>query len=468
MGGYSSVTNNLPGKIYGLSPYAQAGINYHHLGSTSFLSQVQINSIGNYLGIVDRTPAVGFNPSPDNLWQFDYLADPSGGNAQIIAHPGTNLSDIDNTTETNIFIGDVSDTTALVTSGLDPQSGGIVSLYPYLLSFGNFGRVDVSDENDLTLPPIDSAFVTGSKIIRGLSLRGGGGGPSGLLWSLDSLIRATFNSPDPANSIFAFDTITDEISVLSSRGIIGHLGIYYWAGVDCFYMFNGVVRELPNTFNFNYFFDNLNFSQRQKVFAYKVPRFGEIWWCFPSGSATECNHAVVYNYRENVWYDTPLPNSGRSDGTFAKVYNKPFMMGTQATTSNEYTMWQHETGTDQINGSSVQPIRSYFQTGDISLLNMEKPESKSLRVERVEQDFVQSGDMKLTVIGEANPRAPTVESVTKTFPAVATSPEEQTVTFKDGVRRLLRFKFESNVTGGDYQMGNCMGHIEPNDGRVTG
>lgn len=469
MGGYITLSSQLPEPVYGYGLYTQGGFSYHHVGSTNYLMQVLMNSSGNLGGMNDRTPTSGFNPSPENLWQFEILADPSGGNAQIVAHSGLNRENIANDVETDIYIGDVTNTTPLVVSGLDPQSGGIVALYPYLLTFGNFGRVDVSDLEDLTAPPIDSAFVTGSKIIRGMTLRGGGLGPSGLLWSLDSLIRATFNSPDPADSIFTYDTIADEISVLSSRGIISDMGIYFWVGVDRFYMFNGVVREIPNIYNSNFFFDNLNYAYRQKVFAYKVPRFGEIWWCFPKGNATECNHAVIYNYRENFWFDTPLPASGRTDGIFAKVYNKPFMTGSLANSLGTYDLWQHETGLDAISGSSVQPIRSYFTTGDITLLKSEeKPESKSLAVSRVEPDFVQEGNLSLTIIGEANSRAPTVDSTTKTFPDTASGPDEQTVTFKDGVRRILRFKFESNTAGGNYEMGYCIAHVEPNDGRVTG
>src|SRR5690606_5181188 len=110
------------------------------------------------------------------------------------------------------------------------------------------------------------------------------------------------------------------------------------------------------------------------------------------------------------------------------------------------TLWQHETGTDAINGNSVQPIQSYFETGNISLINLEKdPSSFSLRVERVEPDFVQTGNMTLTVRGETNVKSATIDSVTKTFPAGIQSADEQTVTFKDGVRRIMRFKFESNT-----------------------
>jgi hypothetical protein len=64
-----------------------------------------------------------------------------------------------------------------------------------------------------------------------------------------------------------------------------------------------VVKEIPNPMNQDYFFDNLNYTQRQKVWATKVPRFGEVWWFYPRGDSTECNDAIIYNVRENTWYD---------------------------------------------------------------------------------------------------------------------------------------------------------------------
>jgi hypothetical protein len=213
----------------------------------------------------------------------------------------------------------------------------------------------------------------------------------------------------------------------------------------------------------------VNFTHRQKVFAYKVPRFGEIWWCFPYGSATECNHAVIYNWKENFWFDTPLPHSGRSDGVFAKVFNRPFMTGVDAdATSGDYYLWKHETGYDDITGSSVQPIRSNFTTGDISLADAPEPSNKTLRVERLEPDFVQVGSLSAQISGEANPRATTVSTTPKSFPETAADATEQLVDYKDGIRRILRITIESNTSGGNYEMGNTLAHVSPDGERITG
>jgi hypothetical protein len=51
-----------------------------------------------------------------------------------------------------------------------------------------------------------------------------------------------------------------------------------------------------------------------------------------------------------------------------------------------------------------------------------------------------------------------------TFPDQATTPEQQQVFFKEQ-RRELRFKFQSNTIGGDYQMGQVIVHLQPSDGR---
>ena len=104
-------------------------------------------------------------------------------------------------------------------------------------------------------------------------------------------------------------------------------GLYYWPGVDRFFFYNGVVQELPNDMNLNFFFDNLNPLARNKVWAMKVPRFGEIWWLFPSGTSTECDHAIIYNVREKTWYDTPLV---RSAGGPPQVFTLPIMAGGSA------------------------------------------------------------------------------------------------------------------------------------------
>jgi hypothetical protein len=129
-----------------------------------------------------------------------------------------------------------------------------------------------------------------------------------------------------------------------------------------------------------------------------------------------------------------------------------------------YKIWRQEVGSDEIDGTSINAIESYFETGDISMLLAERPTSAAIRVAIIEPDFVQSGDMSVQITGRINARSPEVTSEVRFFPAVANTPEEQVVFFKEQ-RRELRFKFSSNTVGGDYQMGEVIAHIESTDHR---
>lgn len=460
--GCRSVTSALTELTYGMRADSINGAQYAHLGGATTLVQVVMDNQGLITGLNSRIPG-GFAGSADNLWQFESFYDSVGGNLLLIAHAAPNLSAIDSTVERPIYRGTLTASAALTSTGTASQSGGIIVLPPYLLTFGNSGRVEISQANNPNVITT-TAYVAGTKLVKAVRTRGSGNGPSGLIWSLDSLIRATFTSASAG--FFAFDEIAGDSSILSSQSVIEYDGVYYWAGVDRFLMFNGVVREVPNPMSSNYFFDNLNYAQRQKVFAYKVPRYGEIWWCYPRGTATECTHAIIFNVRENTWYDTQLLGSGRSAGYFTKVYQKPFMVDVDLTGTG-YTLWQHETGVDQIKGSDVQPIQSYFETSELSMVRgVAEPQDQGLRVSRAEVDFIQSGSMTMTVKGRSNARAPIQSSEVFTFPETASSPGEQVVNTKE-TRRLMSFRFESNVAGGSYEMGETLALIEPSDGRHT-
>jgi hypothetical protein len=451
------------------------------------------------------------------MWQFDSMFDGAGSGEVIIAHGSQTALDLSSALNFSAYIGDVYGTSALTEIPTGGVSGGVVVLHPYLFMFGSNGFVkwsDVNDPTNFTSGDAGNAFVTSSKIVKGVTLRGGGQSPAGLFWSLDSLIRASYTGGD---DVFRFDTITSSTSILSANSVIEYDGIYFWCGLDRFIYYNGVIQDLPNTLNSNFFFDNLNYANANKVFAFKVPRFGEIWWCFPKGESTECNHAVIYNVREQTWYDTALPEGGRSAGIYAQVFRSPLLSGAVPTAAREririteqryspdeptlsldfltetyeagvysvdgtriteeedvrvtedsgidqYRLWRHETGVDAIDGTSTQAILSYFQTSDITLLSGQPPRLNAMRITAIETDFVQSGDMSVRVTGYINTKAQDVISDPYVFPAVASTPAEEVVKMKE-IRRRLKLRFESNTIGGDYQMGDTVAHVGIADAR---
>jgi len=325
------------------------------VGNTLSATAASIGGTGSGFSIKVATINSGFTASDLNLWQFDSLFDSQGsGNQLLLAHPGRNLAQIDQTVATPVLAGDINGTTlqplrdingATPTGDTISVSGGVVCLYPYTFVYGDNGLIKNSvagDPYDWNGADANETNVASTKIVKGLPVRGGSNAPSGLFWALDSLIRVSFAPTTitvggtPQTFYWRYDIITSQSSIMSSQCVIEYDGVYYWVGVDRFLLYNGVVKELKNNFNQNYFFDNLNYAQNQKVWAQKVPRFGEIWWFFPSGTSTECNDAIIYNIREDCWYDAGgALGARRSAGYFSQVFHYPIAAGT---TESEQTL----------------------------------------------------------------------------------------------------------------------------------
>ena len=420
-------------------------------------------------------------------------------------------------------------------------SGGVTILHPYIFVYGNYGLIrngSAGNAEDWVSADANEVNVSSTKIVKGLPVRGGSNAPSGLFWSLDSLIRVSFvgGVGSPAQ-YWRYDIISSQSSILSSQSVIEYDGIYYWCGVDRFLLYNGVVKEIPNQMNQNWFFDNLNYAQRQKVWATKVPRFGEIWWFYPRGDSEECNDCIIYNIRENTWYDAGQADGARrSAGYFSQVFRFPVNAstdidavggiavvsitsagsgytngtysyrtltggsGTGATativvsgnvvttvtindkgknyvigdtltaslpagsgfeltiteTTDFVCIWQHEIGTDKIQNTQALAIQSYFETNDLGWVTGGPSQVSSvgdnrwLHIERVEPDFIQSGEMELYVTGR--PYAQSDDSTTGPY---VFDPDTNKIDMREQ-RRELRLKFLSNVSGGNYQLGKVI------------
>lgn len=462
------------------------------------------------------------------------------------------------TDSTHFELSIAATTTGASTLTFDNQvdvSGGVVVLHPYVFVYGNNGLLKncaAGNPQDWVSADANETNVASTKIVKGLPVRGGSNAPSGLFWALDSLIRVSYNPTTitvggtPQTFYWRYDLISSQSSILASNSVIEYDGVYYWIGVDRFLMYNGVVKEIPNSMNQNYFFDNLNYAQRQKVYATKVPRFGEIWWFFPSGTSEECNDCIIYNIRENCWYDTGQAlGARRSAGYFSQVFHYPinadweinaangvnaitltsggtlYTDGTyiaQALTGgtgsgatadivvvggivttvtivnrgtgytagdvlsaslpvgsgfeitvdtlmNFVSLWQHEIGTNAVQGVSFNAIESYFETNDLGWVSggpsQPSPigENRWLRLERVEPDFVQVGEMELYITGR-----PFAQSEDQTTGPYTFNPDTNKIDMKEQ-RREMRLKFVSNVADGDYQLGKVLLNADIGDVR---
>lgn len=460
MGGYTQITGNLSNIVRGTFVLPNSPNFNIYIGDSQSLKYLPVapitgNSVTVLGPLVDRTPNL-FPANSNYIWSFDEMYSDVNNSSILIAHAAPNLGAIDNTIATPVYYGNSLDNSPLVSTGFS-TSGGMVALHPYLFIFGNDGEVIWTNANDPTTA-MDSARVTAQKIVAGFPTRGGNSSPAGLLWSLDSLIRVT--QVGTTSVEFAFDTITEESSILSSKSVVELDGIYYWAANDRFLYYNGVVQELPNSMSLEYFFNNLNLSQRQKVWATKYTKKGEIWWFFPFGNSTECNAVVIYNIREQKWYDTFI---NRSSGYYDPTFGFPVWTDS-VSNGGTYAAWVHEVGNDQNINNTLTAIDSYFETGDIAWVgfdpNLQQQQfDRWVDLYRVEPDFIQSGDMNLIVKGRDYARAPVVSSDPYIF-----TPTQNKIDMREQ-RREMTLRFESNTIGGYYEMGQVLMVMRIGDAR---
>lgn len=465
MGGYKLVTSGGLEALRTLHLYPRNNIGWTHMGSTDGIQQIQLNlDNGLGAGLNDRTPA-GFVANTDFLWTFSTMYDDAVGTTavQVLAHVAPNLSQIANDTDGALYLGEVSDLSDFSVVGTAPAvSGGVCVIQPYAFLYDSDGGVNWSDVNlPATWSGGDSGSdrITDKKIVFGCAARGGTV-PSGLFWSLDTLIRATFSG---GSTVWSFNEVAKNISILSSRCVVEYDGVFYWPGKDRFFYYDGVVRELVNPYNSDFFYENLNKAARQKVWTYANQRYGEILFAFPFGASTEANWAVIYNVRGDYWYDTELPSDVRVGAFDGGVFWWPIVGGLDG------SLWLHEYGYDKIAASSIEPIPASYTTADISYLTSGptkqgwQGEDRWTKLLRVEPDWRsdQMGSMVLTIAQRPYAMSTGDDIISNGYTF------DQGTEVKDFKKtgRLMNFTWSSNTQGGFFQQGDVLLHLGPDDAR---
>ena len=544
MGGYRRITDALTGPIRKFLLWSRKDLNSCVSFSSSKIETLLVdnNLVGN--DIRDRTPAAGFTSATDNMWTADTQYDDAVGTTGtiILAHCNQSLNNIDDDTASKPYWALATSSSSLFVTITDAPavSGGIFSLAPYSVVYGSDGFVGWSDANQpqvwsgSTVPgDAGSDRVTGAKIVCGLPLRSGK--LAALLWSLDSVIRMDYIG---GGDIFSFSTVSTQSSILAQNSVVEYDGAYFWIGVDRFMYFDTAVHELPNELNQNWFFDNLNYEHRQKIWATKVPRFGEIWWFYPRGDNTECSHAVIFNVRLKTWYDIEL---ARSAGFYSQVRHYPTWVNAETEpnsivdqsatwtrvtvvatvtllshglvtgdiinvsvssdtsavilgaktvtrltadtfsfaclnaggasgtltydkTTATYGLYQHEIGYNASVGDVESAIQSYYTTQNFGYLTggvQDSPQGPNrwTRLTRVEPDFIQTGDMTVSVLGYEFAQSPAEPETSYNYSASTGK-----IDMREQRRHIL-LKFESNTLDGFYEAGKVIIHTELGDNR---
>ena len=179
-------------------------------------------------------------------------------------------------------------------------------------------------------------------------------GQETLIWTDTSMYNLQFVGPP-----YTFGTVllNEGIGLISPKGVVNTPRGAFWMDRKGFYNYSGEIKPVPCSVH-NYVFSDLNEGQSYKVFGFLNKQFDEVGWFYPSGSSTEIDRYVVYNYTEQVWTIGQLERFAWLD---EGIIESPRATG--KTSSGNY-LYAHETGND-ADGSAMADV--FIESSDLDI-----------------------------------------------------------------------------------------------------
>ena len=296
-----------------------------------------------------------------------------------------------------------------------------------------------------------------------------------LVWTDNALYTMKFVG---APFTFAFEQVGTNCGLIGKNAAVEIDGIAYWMSSSGFFAFDGTVKTLPCSVE-DYIFNDINTTKGQQISAGLNNLYTEVTWWYPTQNSTYVDRSVVYNYTNEIgqlalgtWYTNTSSTSMRTSWIDSLIYPKPYATkfnsastGTFPTVIGETglgqtVLFEHETGTDQINpDGSITTLTSFVQSFDFSL---QKDQSETfLSMRRFLPDFkVLTGTNQIT-IGITNWPSQTVTNSTYS-PFTINSSTEFVSTRARG--RYGSIKIENINSGENWRFGTFQIDVQP-DGK---
>lgn len=243
---------------------------------------------------------------------------------------------------------------AVITNAPTDNLGLVVTEERFLFALGAGGNPRLvqwcDKEDNTTWSPSatneagDIELQTNGEILCGVRTRG-----KTLIITTTDAHAATYIGPQ---LVYSFERVGTSCGAISRKSTASFDQGAFWMGANGFFMFDGsAVREMPCEV-IDHVFNDMNTSQRSKIFAVHNSEFGEIWWFYPSKSSNENDSYVVYDYKENHWNVGSL---NRTTGVDAGVFRNP--------------IWFDESGNvyNQEDGFNHGSYASFVESGPLSI-----------------------------------------------------------------------------------------------------
>ena len=290
------------------------------------------------------------NPKYGGIYLWDESNGLSTAAVNITSLSGANLAP---TKGLQVLVSDID--RHVIVLGADPISGSSRSgsIDPLLIAFSD--QESVTEWEPTSTNTAGSLRLSaGSQIVGGLRSR-----QEILIWTDTALYSMQFVG---APFTFGVNLINENVGLISPNGAINAPDAVYWMARDGFYSYSGSVSRLTCSV-LNYVLDDFNQGQAYKVVAFTNREFNEVGWFYPSGSSSENDRYVTYNYLEGAWSIGELSRTAWLDDG---IFEKPRAAGKDSSTNYLYT---HENSDD----ADGQPMNNVFiESGDIDIDDGEK------------------------------------------------------------------------------------------------
>ena len=163
--------------------------------------------------------------------------------------------------------------------------------------------------------------------------------------------------------IFSFTEVAEGPSLISPNAAATSNNRVYFMDRNGFYVYSGSTERVPCTV-LDYVLSDLNQDQAYKVFAASNDSVNEVMWFYPSGTSTEIDKYVLYNYLEQTWsIGTTTDNFVRTAWDEATIYEYPIASSKNDSSSNTNYIYSHEIG----HGDGNDSFTAYIESSDFDL-----------------------------------------------------------------------------------------------------
>jgi hypothetical protein len=172
----------------------------------------------------------------------------------------------------------------------------------------------------------DQDLDTAGRLLCGQQVSGGT-----LIFTTTDVWLATYQG---LPAVYGFAKVGDDCGPVSKGAVASVDGRAVWMTASGFCTYDGGVTQLSSEVA-DYVFSDISPSSLSKVSAWHNTAFSEVWWFYPSGSTTENDRYVKWNYLTNSWDYGSL---SRTCGASAGVFTYPICIDADG------AIWNHETG----------------------------------------------------------------------------------------------------------------------------